>query len=458
MIDKKIKLIGKKTMISFNMDNKELEKTLFFHNPWWKEKKVPKVFLPDFERPVLNKIKRYLDKLERIIIVKGPRRTGKTTILYQIIHFLLGKGINPFDVLFLSFDDPSLKTDLDKIIRTYQEIRGKTINQGEIYCFLDEVHFLDNWQFIVKKYFDKKHPIKFLISSSSASLFKKGLESLAGRTVEEIVLPFSFKEIVLYHFRYNKHFLEFFEKKQITPYEDEIKILFNNYLSKGGFPHILSVEEPFLRQKLLREDILEKAIYRDLVSLYSIREPQKLEKMFSYLSDISGQILNISNLSKNIGLSRMYTENYLNYLEKAYLVFRFNNFSLSSGKKIRTPSKVYLVDSGLIDLFGNTSPDFLLESVVARELLEKEGAEIYYFRNFNEVDFILKEKQELIPIEVKNKDELKSQDFKSLLYFMEKFKVRKGILLSRETFEERSYGQGLKIKILPTWYWLLFKE
>jgi len=437
---------------------KKLEKKLFFHNPWWKEKEVPKVFLPDFQRPVLEKIKKYLEKLDRIIIIKGPRRTGKTTLLYQIIDFLLKSKRDPFDILFLTFDDPSLRIDLEKIFEAYQEIREKTIDKGEIYCFLDEVHFLDNWQFVVKKYFDKKYPIKFLVSSSSASLFKKGTESLAGRTVEEVILPFSFKEFVFYNFRQDENFLEFFKKRQLSPYENEIKILFKNYLIKGGFPHLLSVKEPFLWQKLLREDVLEKVIYRDLVSLYNIREAQKLERMFTYLADISGQVLNISNLAKNVGLTRIYTENYLTYLEKAYLIFRFNNFSFSSGKKIRSSSKVYLSDSGLINLFGNASSDFILESIVARELLGREGVKTHYFRDKYEVDFVLKEQKRLIPIEVKNKTKLNNQDFKGLLCFMKEFRVKKGILLSQNTFEERSYDNGFKVKVLPVWHWLLFGE
>ena len=95
------------------MIGKELEKILFFHNPWWQEKKVPRVLLPDFEKPVLAKIKKHLKGLERIIVLKGPRRTGKTTLFYQVIDFLLASGVNSFDILFLSFDDLSLRVNLE---------------------------------------------------------------------------------------------------------------------------------------------------------------------------------------------------------------------------------------------------------------------------------------------------------------------------------------------------------
>lgn len=418
---------------------------------------MPQELLPDFEKPVLEQIKNYRKTLDRIIVIKGPRRTGKSTLLYQTIDSLLKEKKDPFDILYLSFDDPSLQMDMETILETYQEIKGETIssakNKKQIYCFLDEVHFLENWQLTVKKYFDKKYPVKFFITSSSASLFKKGLESLAGRTVEEIILPFSFEEFVRYSFREDKNFAEFLGKGQLAPYENEIKILFKKYLAQGGFPHILSVKEPSLREKLLREDILEKAIYRDLVFLYGVREPQKLEKVFLYLADISGQILNISSLAKNIGLTRPYAEKYLIYLEKAYLAFRFKNFSPSAGKKLRSPSKVYLMDSGLINLFGGASPDFILESLVARHLLEFEK-ETYYFRNYHEVDFVAQINGKTIPIEVKNKPKLGSDDFKGIAAFMEKFNLKEGLLLSQNTFGEKKFG-GRRVKILPVWHWAL---
>jgi len=303
------------------MTNQELEKILYFHNPWWREKKVPQDFLPPFKRPILEKLKKYLKTLNRIIIIKGPRRTGKTTLLYQLIQSILDEKKDPLEILFLSFDDLKLRQDLEKTLAIYEKIRGRTLKEPQIYCFLDEVHFLDNWSLMVKKYFDKKYPIKFIVSSSSASLFKKSLESLAGRTVEELILPFTFKEFVCYFLREDKNFLEFLEKKKFTPYASELKILFKKYLNRGGFPHLLEISEPSLWEKLLREDVLEKVIYRDLIQLYGVREPEKLEKTFLYLSNITGQILNFSNLAKNLGISRQHLEKYIFYLKESYLIF-----------------------------------------------------------------------------------------------------------------------------------------
>lgn len=436
------------------MPENDLEKTLYFHNPWWAEKKVPAELLPPYQRPILESLKKYLQTTDRIIIIKGPRRTGKTTLLYQIADTLISQGIDPYDLLFLSFDDLRLRDDLEGIFALYEKIRKKVLKKAEIYCFLDEVHFYKNWQFVVKKYFDKKYPLKFIISSSSASLFKKGLESLAGRTVEELILPFNFKEFVCYHAAADKNFLTALAEKNFTPYESQLEILLKKYLFQGGFPHLLTVNDPSLQIKLLREDVIEKVIYRDLVALYGVREPQKLEKFFLYLAQITGQLLNASQVSKNLAISRQYLEKYLDYLKQAYLVFTLKKFSSSAGKGLRSAEKVHLVDPGLANVFSNAgASDFVIESLVARHLFEIYPA-LCYFRENYEIDFIIQDRKGLLPIEVKNTGLIKEDDFKNLVLFAKKFKIKEGLLICRAPEAEKIIAD-VKIKIKPLWRWLL---
>ncbi len=436
------------------MDDQQIEKTLYFHNPWWKEKKIPEEFLPPFRRPILKQLKYYLESLDRVIIIKGPRRTGKTTLFYQIAENLIMKGVSPFDMLFLSFDDLNLGQDLEKIFNIYERIRQKTLKTAPVFCFLDEVHFLEHWSFTVKKYFDKKYPIKFLISSSAASLFRKSLESLAGRTIEELILPFTFEEFVLYHMRENKSFLEHYNAGKLTPFESELQIIFQKYLSKGGFPHLLEVDEPSLWQKLLREDVLEKVIYRDLVQLYGIRNPVRMEKTFLYLANTTGQLLNLSNLSKNIGISRQHLEKYIYYLEQALLIFRLNRYSSSPSKTIRSTTKLHLIDSGLGTAFSTINiQDYIIESMIARHFLGIDGR-IFYYRNQFEVDLILTRQKEIIPVEIKNKEKPEDADFRGLISFMKKFNINEGLLLCRGFSGVKKFEDKI-IKAEPFWLWLL---
>ncbi|MCX9085713.1 MAG: AAA family ATPase [Candidatus Methanoperedens sp.] len=140
-------------------------------NEWWSTGKVPSVLLKDIKRIEFEKAIGQIDD-ERILGMIGPRRTGKTTILYQLINKIL-ENTNPERILFFSADDPALlpfKDNLfENIIKTFFEDVLLESKRGEkVYIFIDELHFLADWELWLKKYYDLKYNIKFIISSSSA--------------------------------------------------------------------------------------------------------------------------------------------------------------------------------------------------------------------------------------------------------------------------------------------------
>ncbi|MBI4999766.1 ATP-binding protein, partial [Candidatus Gottesmanbacteria bacterium] len=311
--------------------NSEVLKTLSFLNPWWQSGKVPMELALPFKRTVFPKLLSYLP-LKRISILKGPRRTGKSTIFYQLIEYFLEKGVEPKNILLASFDIFKPETGLDEIISGWEALTKKTLREmGEVYIFLDEVSYLPSWPLMVKKYFDQKLPFKFFVSSSSASLFEKETESLAGRTVEEILLPFSLAEIASYSYQLKLPIADFsltkLDLSSLLPQENQLQVTLERYLEKGGFPHLLNVEEKSLYQKLLREDVVEKVIYRDLVNLYQIKKPAVLESLFSFAQGVTSGILNISQVASFCRLSRVYAVKYFFYLEKAYLRCRIRKCS-----------------------------------------------------------------------------------------------------------------------------------
>ncbi len=148
-----------------NIEGKEkLKKLLYFHNPWWIDHRVPDSLKLTYRRPVLKKLLEYF-KLDRAILIKGPRRTGKTTLLYQIIDELITKRKVPAqNIIYLSCDDPELRVltkpspdsqmNLSDILDVYEQLGGRTIKElkdnEKIYLFLDEVHFWKGWQFEIK--------------------------------------------------------------------------------------------------------------------------------------------------------------------------------------------------------------------------------------------------------------------------------------------------------------------
>lgn len=440
----------------------KLKEALYFYNPWWRTKQVPRELKLNFKRPVHKTLLSYLD-LDRIVIIKGPRRTGKTTIQYQLIDDLLGKRIDPNNILYLSFDDIDVRFKLSEVIKIYEQIRGSSIKAGdEIYFFLDEIHFLTDWSFQVKKYFDRKFPIKFVISGSSASLIKKGAESLAGRTIEEIILPFNFKEYLAYKIKDVKLFelldiLKFdFSRPAlpnidpIIPYKQDILLIFQEYLKKGGIPSILEIKEDLIWQKILKEDVVQKVIYRDLVEYFGIKKPIILEKLFIYLAEHSSEILNTTSISNSLDLSRPYVEKYLDYLKQAFLIFSIPKYSRSIEKRLRANEKAHLIDNGFITTLGRDNQDKILETVIGRHMF---NLPILYFRNHFEVDFVIDNKSPL-PIEVKNKSSLDSSDFKGLRSFAIKFNVNTGILISQETLKVERF-ENISIYCLPAWLFCL---
>ena len=440
------------------MNQYSIIERLAFHNPWWKDGNVPSSFIPDFEREIVKKLLSCLEN-NRAILVKGPRRVGKTTAFYQLIDILLKKDVSPKDICYVSLDDPLLKIPLDRILNGYQQYRGKLLNKGKVYFFIDEVQFLKDWEFTVKLYFDRKYPIKFFISGSSVSLLTQKIDSLAGRTIEELLFPFSFREYLLF-FAKELNIDKYLKKEEIFPCEfptailpfvSEIKTQFYNFLRIGGFPHIYTENEQQF-PKLIKEDIIDKVVFRDLIELYKIREPSYLERLFYYLGKNTAQIINITTLSNFLGISRTIVERYISYLERAMLYFRMPKFSHSLKETLRSNPKGHLIDPSLSNFFG-ADKNQLFESAVSGFLFSKFQKDIYFWRDqFHEVDVVLSGK-EIIPIEIKNSQELEIP--KSLIYFMEKYKLERGIVVYDGEFRKNKFSNKI-IVFCPAWYFFIW--
>lgn len=452
--------------------NYKILETLEVDNPWWLTGKVPDKLAPLYERPVLKKILSYLDTLERTIVIKGPRRTGKTSILYQIIkHLLTNLSVKPHQILFASCDDIELlKTPLASLLDNFQKRHRLLISDGgPYYVFLDEVHYMEEWALQVKKYFDRRFPIKFIVSGSSLSLIRHGAESLAGRTVEELILPFSFPEFVFYNSSKSERikYLEqrYYEHTQIEPekmlfdlgtgHVDTLKILWEDYIKKGGFPNLFEVAEESLWIKLLREDIVEKVIYRDMVTLEGIKKPQAMENLFLYITNYTSNLFNVTSVASSLGMNRVQIDKYLHQFEQAGLIFRMQKFSRSVETKLRSLDKVHVIDSGLAWAFGLRDMGPLAESVVARHFY---SAKPCYWKEKEEVDIVIEDKDNVIPIEVKYKENVSIKELTGLVKFMERYKLKEGWVVIKDG-ETRIAKQGAtRLHYIPAWKFCMLHE
>ena len=285
-----------------------MENLIINLNPWWKTDQVEKRKLGEIKRDVWEELMEDL-KNEKVLSLLGPRRAGKTTLLYHIVNHLLQKGTNPSHTLFLSFDNPKIRQmDFDQIMWDFSEqIREPLQNlKHRVYVLCDEIHKLDDWGNKIKYWQDLGYKIKFIISgSSSARILKGSGESLLGRADFSLILPLSFREFCRGRF-VDKDFrkLNSFNKKEwkeeytrLNIWKQEFNIVLTEYLQKGGFPEIFYISDQEKGYEYLR-NYRTLALHRDIIEMKDIKEPRILGDLFDLLGDYIAQRINYTQFAK----------------------------------------------------------------------------------------------------------------------------------------------------------------
>ncbi len=276
-------------------------------NTWWKTGKVEKIYTGTERKEYTEKIQKNLE-LDRIICLAGIRRSGKSTILHQLIASLLKSGTKPQQIVYVKMDDLIDKTDdIREIADIYHEITGINPKNEKVYFILDEIHFLKNWQFHLKYFIDSKYKSKFIISGSSKTLlYKDAAESLAGRIRFIDVFPLTFSEFTEFSgiklnlqksltyesIKHNYH--------QTAPKKQEILHLLRQYLSVGGFPEWFKIKNMNEWQKTLTEDYLSLILYKDIVHTFKIKDPILLEKLVNETALYSTNRFSYTGLSNRL--------------------------------------------------------------------------------------------------------------------------------------------------------------
>ncbi len=449
-------------------------------NEWWDLKQVPDELVPDTKRFLFNEIISYLDD-RRIISIIGPRRSGKSTLMFQIMDYLIKRSkIDPKYILFFSGDDIELKGKemIDKCMKYYfEDYLKKNYRGGSIvYIFIDEIHKIENWQLWLKKFYDLKYNIKFIVSGSSAAKIKKGQkESLAGRIVEFVLFPMNFLEFL--DFNNIKTDVNNIELGDIS-YESledlisfkksiEIKKFFDEYLLVGGFPEWFETKTIRKWQKKLRGDVIKRVIYDDIATLYEIKKPYELETLLTLLASLQSQAYSFNSISTTLGnINHETAANYVSYLVESFLVFEMRNYAQSVSKQVRKNCKYVIVDSGLrntllkvddLNKITQKERGLLIESAIGQHLFriaEDKNFHIFYWKDRVECDIVVQSQNILVPIEVKIRRSFSKKDIGGLLKFMDKFKLKKGIVVSKEKIDI-SKIDGKSIFFIPYWMFLL---
>ena len=450
-------------------DPKEVLAVLQGFNPWWAGKETSS---PTFRRLSFHACLRLLDdkQLKRAVLLSGPRRVGKTTVLGQLaVEKLRDRAVPPASVCYLSLDHPLLKLlTLPKILRLYHQTiyaEGKPV-----LLLLDEVQYSSDWDLQLKQLVDH-HPEYRIVATGSASAVQRRalIDSGVGRWIT-VPMP-------------TLNFFEFIQIRGETPAAIPTNIKpsdlfdppaegwsafaarfrplmpsFQRYQLVGGFPETALQSDVRLSQRLVREDVVERVLKRDMSALFGIRKVAELEKLFIYLCLHSGDVFSAKTCADALESSNPVTvREYLADLEQANLIYRLNPEGLGGKSILRARPKVYLVDAALgnaVLLRGEeilANPERMggiVETTVLRHLYAyyyRDTPRIGYWRDAatgREVDIIVTSPSYSVPVEVKYRHNAALERKSGLAAYCAAQQIPRGYLVTQH---EEDFG----VQVIP---------
>ncbi|MBW2989458.1 ATP-binding protein [Candidatus Woesearchaeota archaeon] len=354
------------------MDKNILIRVMHQWNIWWERSSVPssKVAVP--RAGYLASLSKKLERKEIISLV-GVRRSGKSTLLYQLIDYLISeRKVSPKNILYINLDNPVLarfleeENSFESLLDVFKEENNPS---GKSYIFLDEIQALDGWQRWLKKYYDLQNEnMKFVVSGSTSSIIESSLSTLlSGRYLKEIVYPLSFRE-----------FLDFKGiKPSIGAERHAIIHHFRDFMRFGGFPEVVLEKEKGMKSDLLKE-YYNTILFRDMIERYSIRNISKFKDWFYYVLTNCSRYISYNKVSKLIGVSDDTVKEYLDYSERSFLTFalRAYSYSLRASLSSQKPKKVYIIDTGLANAVGfrfSSDKGHLFENIAYLHMKQHPG-------------------------------------------------------------------------------------
>lgn len=339
--------------------------------------------------------KDYIDKISPFInkhIIKvliGPRRSGKSTILKQIIDSLINEGIPKDNIVWMNFELSDF-FEIDNIERLEEFISNKTENvDGKIYLFFDEIQLIPQWEKLINSYFAKENYDIYITGSNSKLLSGEFSTYLSGRYVELNIYPFSFRECLEYY--------------KITR---DFKTHFYRYLEDGGMPSTFDYMGD--NKKLVLMDLYNSIVLKDIIQRNNVKNVDLLDRIMRFVMYNIGQAFSANKIHKRlkqdmVSLSVNTIYNYLKFFENACLIYQVRREDLKGKKILKHDEKYYLCDLGFRQaIIENNQRDItrVIENIVYLELLRR-GYEITIGKVDNlEVDFVCKKQNRPIYIQV----------------------------------------------------------
>jgi predicted AAA+ superfamily ATPase len=400
-----------------------------------------------------GKINTYLSTGE-IIVLKGIRRSGKSTLLINHIRHITGMGVDKKEVLFVNFEDPRFDGELnsellEQIFEVYKEFVN---NETKPHIFLDEVQHVAQWEKWVLTGYELKRAQFYVTGSSPKLLSREFGTALSGRFLSITVFPLSFGEYLQFKAQPAPDKISLITQKLVY------KIGFNEYLKGGGFPKACTLDEDLRRQEIIM--YYETIILKDIVARYNLKNYDNVKKVALYLLSNIGKPFNLNKVRVSLTLSYDLTDKYFEYLKDTFLLFEVFQYNHSLNRQFANRRKVYCIDNGILtNTSFRISEDYgrYLENLVFIELLRK-GHEVYFHQGKKECDFVIKEgliiTKAMQVCRTLQDEETKKRELEGLKEALETYGLYEGMILTEDE-EYEIASEGRRIIVQPVWKWLL---
>ena len=448
---------------------------LRYENPWWVSSQIPEVYSTMAKRLYFNLFYPYVNErnIKRALVLMGPRRVGKTVMLFHCIQQLMIDNVNPQNIFFIGIDNPIyVHLSLEDIIYLCKQSLNKD-SLHDCYVFFDEIQYLKDWERHLKVLVDSFPETKFIVSGSAAAALKwHSTESGAGRFTDFMLPPLTFQEYIhlkeMNHLMYNGT-ISYGETPMPYCLTHNIKALnkeFTHYLNFGGYPEVvLSEKIQSDMGRYVKSDIVDKVLLRDLPSLYGIKDVQELNRFFTYIAYNTGNEFSYEAMSKESGIQKDTLKKYLEYLEAAFLIKVLNKVDVTAKRLKRITSfKVYLTNpslrTALFSPISETDHEMgnMVETAVLSQWMHREKLDLTYARwkegrNEGEVDLVLVDDKSYKPkwgVEIKwsNRYFGKPHELKSLIHFCKSNHFQNALVTSIDRQGTKSV-EGLLFSFIP---------
>lgn len=378
-------------------------------------------------------------------IITGPRRSGKSILAHQLAS---KEGFG-----YINFDDERLDidaTELNKVLEALYSLKGNV----KLIVF-DEIQEVSGWEKFASRLVASK---RLLITGSNSRMMSKELSTyMTGRHIDYELLPFSFREFLDYrNFKRNN------QNAYTTEEKSRLISLLKEYMDSGGFPLAMKTGTNYLL------DLYKDLIQRDIVQRHRIKMASKLSEVARYLVSNSSSEITYARLRKTFGISSKHTiQDWISYMEQAYLLFEVERFSFKLKEAIIAPKKIYSIDTGFVtSLSFEKNTGRLIETLVAIELkrrnsyLWKGRKQVNYWKSHSqkEADFVVREDNkvvEIIQVTYASKEtDIKDREIDGIVMASHELRCKNLVIITWD-YEGKIKNCGKTVRMVPLWKWLL---